>query len=413
MRLERGQHVAVADRGLRHRDPPRLHGQAEAEVGHHGHHHRVAGEQSPLGEVEREEGEQLVAVDERRRSASTASNRSASPSRASPRSAWCSTTAAASVAGRGRTAAVVDVGAVGFAADGGHLGAEPLEELGGEPRGRAVGAVDDQAQAVETPPFEQRGEVRDVALAEPGLADQSADPVSRKREGPFGRRIEDTRELLFDRRLHAVPELQAAGSEELDPVVGKGVVGRRDHCGRQLALGRRARRGPGSGARRRRPRRLLRSPVRPRGPPGAADPSGACRARSGTPEQAMVRATALPRARTSSGWSSTLAIPRTPSVPNRSGTGLPLGVLRSLAGLLQAVLLRLLLPRVAGEEARLLQRGAQLGVELAERRGRCRAGRRPPDPTPRRRRSSRRSPTTRRCRSSAAARSRPSGGLPR
>ena len=46
-----------------------------------------------------------------------------------------------------------------------------------------------------------------------------------------------------------------------------------------------------------------------------------------------------------------------------------LGVLRGLAGLLEAVLLALLLARVAREEAGLLELGAQLGVELDERPG--------------------------------------------
>src|SRR6202035_850063 len=60
------------------------------------------------------------------------------------------------------------------------------------------------------------------------------------------------------------------------------------------------------------------------------------------------------------------ARPLTPSVPKRRATWLALRVLRRLAGLLQAVLLGLLLPRVAREQSRLLERGAQLGVELDE-----------------------------------------------
>src|SRR5262245_55920750 len=84
------------------------------------------------------------------------------------------------------------------------------------------------------------------------------------------------------------------------------------------------------------------------------------------------RAAARPSASTSSGVRSTLATPRTPSVPNRSVTRrlrLPLGVLRRLAGLLEAVLLRLLLARVAREEAGLLDLRARLRVELGERTG--------------------------------------------
>src|SRR5207237_9040810 len=85
------------------------------------------------------------------------------------------------------------------------------------------------------------------------------------------------------------------------------------------------------------------------------------------------RPAARPRARTSSGVSSELATPRTPSVPNRNVMGAPVGsalrVLRCLAGLLQAVLLALLLPRVAGQKAGLLQRDPHVGVELDQATG--------------------------------------------
>src|SRR5581483_1504720 len=83
------------------------------------------------------------------------------------------------------------------------------------------------------------------------------------------------------------------------------------------------------------------------------------------------RAAARPSASASSGVSSTLARPRTPSVPKRSVTGrparrLPLRVLRRLAGLLQAVLLAFLLPGVAGQQPRLLHRGPEVGIERHE-----------------------------------------------
>src|SRR5690606_34335455 len=112
-------------------------------------------------------------------------------------------------------------------------------------------------------------------------------------------------------------------------------------------------------------------------------------------------AAARPRARASSGVSSALATPRTPSVPNfNTATPRPtpspatalagprrrrpatrprprggaapraaLAALRCLAVLLQAVLLRLRRPRVAGEEARPVARQAQLGVELDQGAG--------------------------------------------
>src|SRR3954471_14427570 len=60
------------------------------------------------------------------------------------------------------------------------------------------------------------------------------------------------------------------------------------------------------------------------------------------------------------------ATPRTPSVPNslraNVRSGLALGELRPLAGLLQAGLLALLGPRVAGEEAAPLELAAQVGI---------------------------------------------------
>src|SRR5437763_14498343 len=77
------------------------------------------------------------------------------------------------------------------------------------------------------------------------------------------------------------------------------------------------------------------------------------------------RAAARPSANASSGVSSTLARPRTPSVPKRSirERGLALRVLRRLAGLLEAVLLALSGPGVPSEEACLLDRRPQIGVE--------------------------------------------------
>src|SRR5690606_22751175 len=74
--------------------------------------------------------------------------------------------------------------------------------------------------------------------------------------------------------------------------------------------------------------------------------------------------------------SSVLATPRMPSVPNRTrapATGdtsaSALGELRRLASLLEAVLLALLLPRIAGEEAGHLEVVALLGRNVGERAG--------------------------------------------
>src|SRR6476646_3252070 len=131
--------------------------------------------------------------------------------------------------------------------------------------------------------------------------------------------------------------------------------------------------------------------------PSAANPAAAA-ASSISPDGRVSRpmATVLPpstrtalraTASASSGVrTSPLASPRIPSVPNSRamkppehaarrprnrdrlvGDDLALGVLRSLAGLLEPVLLALLDPRVAGEEAGLLQRRAVVGLDLLQR----------------------------------------------
>src|SRR4051794_22233022 len=90
-------------------------------------------------------------------------------------------------------------------------------------------------------------------------------------------------------------------------------------------------------------------------------------------EAARARSTtARPRASASSAVSRSPATPRTPSVPNRRrgmAATLTLGELRALAGLLQAGLLALLHPGVAGEEAAALELAAQVGIGLEQRPG--------------------------------------------
>src|SRR5262245_5284983 len=81
------------------------------------------------------------------------------------------------------------------------------------------------------------------------------------------------------------------------------------------------------------------------------------------------RAAARPSSRANAAVRSVLAIPRTPSVPNFTGWRSALGELLGFAGLDEAVLLALLLPRVAGEQAGLLQSRAVLGLGFGERAG--------------------------------------------
>ena len=139
---ERLEHVAVADVGRDDADPALLHQPVEAEVRHHRDRDEVD------AEVEREDGEDLVAVDDVA-APSTASIRSPSPSNATPRSSAALAHGLLQQREVGRAAADVDVRAVGLVADRGHLGAEPLERLRRDPGVGAVGAVDGDPQAGE------------------------------------------------------------------------------------------------------------------------------------------------------------------------------------------------------------------------------------------------------------------------
>ena len=79
---------------------------------------------------------------------STARQRSASPSWAMPRSAPCAPHGLDHRAEMGGADAIVDVPAVGVAADGVHLGAGPAVDLGGGGEGGAMRGVDDQRRPV-------------------------------------------------------------------------------------------------------------------------------------------------------------------------------------------------------------------------------------------------------------------------
>src|SRR5438093_4977653 len=82
------------------------------------------------------------------------------------------------------------------------------------------------------------------------------------------------------------------------------------------------------------------------------------------PDQSVA---ARPRRSTSSGVRSLPTTPRTPSVPKYCRAKLALTELRRLARLVQARLLALDDPSVAGQEAGPLERDAQLGIGLHER----------------------------------------------
>ncbi len=153
--------------------------------------------------------------------ASTARQRSASPSKATPASAPCSSTAARRSSEVRGAAVVVDVQAVGRGVDLDDLGAGAAQRLGADVRRGTVGAVDDDAQTVE--PVRQRGEqVLDVHLGALGVVGDATDA----RAGRAGPLLAQAR---LDRVLDVVGQLVTAAGEELDAVVGHRVVRRRQH----------------------------------------------------------------------------------------------------------------------------------------------------------------------------------------
>ena len=343
--------------------PACCHRQAEAEVGHHRDHHGVvgAGARGPgrsraqmammwspsttgPGVVD---GDQPVGVavegqPERRRRRADHGRRE--------------------VAGVGGAAAVVDVAAVGLGVDDrrprrraartrrGATARAPRRwrsrarraaRRGGDRRGRRRGARRSRSHGAGDAP----STASDGRAGRPGGAPAEhgsqlgLDPLPRRRRGACGR---PGAKSLMPLSANGLCEAEIiapaiASAADTKATAGVGTHAEELHVD---ALGARSRR-----------------PARPR----AAGPRRGCRGRrrpgrrrAPAPRRDRGRARARGSARC---WPT----PRTPSVPNRSATGgrarrSALGVLRSLAGLLEAVLLALLLARVAGEEAGLLQR---------------------------------------------------------
>ena len=117
--------------------------------------------------------------------------------------------------------AFVDVESVRFGADDDDVGAGVLEDLRGTAAGCAVGAVQDNLQAVQA--VRKRAEqVHDVAVLGVG---EALDAAHFAADGPEGLLAQ----LLLDGVLDVVGQLLAAAGEELDPVVRRGVVGGGDH----------------------------------------------------------------------------------------------------------------------------------------------------------------------------------------
>ena len=124
------------------------------------------------------------------------------------------------VAGCGRAAILVDVEAVWIDADLDHVGAKLPQRLGGNLVGRAIGAIDHRPDAVEAEVLGQRalGEL-DIALA---CAVDAGRPADLLRCGEQVGHV--AQHQLFNLELGVVGELVAVRPEQLDAVVGEGIV---------------------------------------------------------------------------------------------------------------------------------------------------------------------------------------------
>ena len=127
--------------------------------------------------------------------------------------------------GRGRADVVIDVEAVRLDADLDHFGAELPQRLGRDLVGGAVGAIDDDAQAVEGNIARQRPlGVFDVARGD--VVDALGAAELRRFGEPAGEVVVDQR---LDVRLDLVRQLEPVGPEQLDAVVLVKIVRGGDH----------------------------------------------------------------------------------------------------------------------------------------------------------------------------------------
>ncbi len=225
--VERGQDVAVPHVRLAHRDAAVLHGEAEAEVGHDRHHNGVAAEASPLGQVEGEQREEDVAVDDR----AVLVHRDDPVGVAvegEPEVGLVRDDGLGQFGRVGRAALVVDVGAVGRDVQGGHRRAELGQDTRRDGTGGAVGAVDDDAQPVETPALNGVDEMVLVVRHRVGIDGDHPHTVSGGTAGRPLRIRHDRIELAFDLPLEVDGQLRPQQAEELDAVIAEGVVRGRD-----------------------------------------------------------------------------------------------------------------------------------------------------------------------------------------
>ena len=218
-----GQHlfedVLVADGGAQHSDPRALERGFQAHVGHGRRHDRGVGQQAASGEVAGREQQDGVAVDDVAVRIGKHGAVGVSVEGNSHRGVVLDDLGGD---GRGieRAAVLVDVAAIGRGVSEDDCAGEFREELGRDGAGCAVGAVDDDALAVEREAGDG-GEQGANILGAVGFVDGRFEIRGSRFEAL---RFEATEDLGFDGEFGRVGQLVAIGAEELDAVVDPWIV---------------------------------------------------------------------------------------------------------------------------------------------------------------------------------------------
>ena len=298
-RIERLQHVAVADLGVDNVDAGVVHRPPETEVGHDGDDNRITSE-SAAARVECAHGDDLITVDQ----TTIGVDREEpvwSPPKATPRSAPLDNSGLQR-RWMGRPTPVVDVGA-GSGMEHRHIGTEAGQRSVGDVVRRTVRRIGDDDESGEATPLEAGDDAFDVDSAAVSWASTTVNaPISTPQRAETG----------LDLVLHPI-ELRPAGDEEFDAVVVPRIVRRRDHRSGNLMIGT-----PSGDCRSRHNAEI--DGIAARGGDTSMHGTGDSAPRRGylTDSEATVTEDLRPacaRARTGAGVSSVRASPRMPSVP--------------------------------------------------------------------------------------------------
>ena len=233
-RVERFQHVAVADRGGDDGDARVAHRAVKPDVAHHRDHHGVVG-QGALGlQLQRTQRNQPIAVDDVA-AVVDSDHAIAVAVEGQPCGRAMLDDCAGQRSGVRRAAAGVDVGAIRFGVDDDQVGAERPQSRWCGGAHRTVGTIEHDAHPAQRVRGKHADDVLDVGLDE---CVHDTDPsVVAQRVGPKVGVVghdQSRLELGLDLLLDIVIQLGAAGREDLDAVVRERVVRGGDHRRRRL-----------------------------------------------------------------------------------------------------------------------------------------------------------------------------------